>query len=56
MNIGSLRSLIVMALIVMFLLTSVSSVTWTMPRYFFSIEMPRSPMLISTPVVFCLSW
>jgi hypothetical protein len=26
------------------------------PNYFFSIEIPPLPMLISTPVVFCRSW
>jgi hypothetical protein len=25
-------------------------------NYFFSMEMPRSPMLISTPVVACRCW
>jgi hypothetical protein len=43
-------------MIFMFPLTSVGGVIGKMPRYFFSIETPRSPMLISTPVVFCRSW
>jgi hypothetical protein len=44
------------ALIFIFSLTSVGGAAGKMPHYFFSIEMPRSPMLISTPVVFCRSW